>query len=144
MTIKGLYDKIKKVDTELVIQDSMEEVSPLITDRQKGQMLEGVNSKGARIGRYRSGAYAQMKAAMNPIPGFGVPDLLLTGQFYKSIFTEVRGDKVLTDATDEKTQSLVNKYGEEIFGLNKATKSELIKGDLRPVFMKNIRKATGL
>ena len=122
----------------------MEAVGPQLADRQRDQMLEGKNKKGARIGRYRSGAYARMKEVMNPLPGFGVPDLRLTGEFFKQIYVDIRDNTVIVDSTDEKTQSLVNKYGEEIFGLSKNTKSEFIKKDLRPVFMKKISEATGL
>jgi hypothetical protein len=144
MTIKGLRDKIQKVDVDQVIETSMEEVSPLMSDRQRGQMIEGVNKKGAKIGRYRNAAYARKKNQMNPIPGFGIPDLLLTGAFYRGIYTEVRGSRVIIDSTDEKAPKLVKQYGEEIFGLNKSTKVEFIREDLRPVFMREIKKATGL
>lgn len=142
-SILNLYNRIKKVDVNTVVSDTIEEASPLITDRQKGQMLEGVNAKGARIGRYRNPAYAQMKAAMNPVAN-GSVDLLLTGDFYRGIYTEARGDTIVIDSTDEKTDSLAKKYGEIIFGLNKNTKAELIREDLKPIFLKNIKAATGL
>lgn len=144
MTIKALHTKISKVNTDQVVEDSMGEVSPLIADRQKDQMREGKNSKGAKIGRYRSPGYARMKNRMNPIPGFGVPDLLLTGAFYNEIFAEPRGNKLVISSTNEKIAKLEDRFGPEIFGLNRNTKAELIREDLRPVFMKNIRKATGL
>jgi hypothetical protein len=144
MTILGLRNKIQNVNVDKVIQESMEEVAPLITDRQKGQMIEGTNKKGAKIGRYRNAAYAQKKNQMNPIPGFGIPDLLLTGAFYKGIYTEIRGSRVIIDSTDEKTPKLARQYGEEIFGLDKSSKVELVREDLRPVFMREIKKATGL
>lgn len=76
---------------------------------------------------------------MNPVPGLGIWDLRLTGDFYRSIYAEVRGDKVIIDATDEKTESLVKRAGEEIFGLNKPTKEEFIKQDLEPVFLRKIK-----
>jgi hypothetical protein len=144
MTIKGLHDKIKSVNVGEVIESSMEDAAPLIADRQKDQMRDGVNQKGAKIGRYRNPAYARKKNAMNPLPGFGVPDLLLTGAFYKGIYADVRGDKLILDSTDGKTPKLAKQYGEEIFGLNRSTKAEFIREDLRPVFMKRIKKATGL
>jgi hypothetical protein len=142
-TILQLIERIKKADTDNIIEETMEEAAPLITDRQKDQMLGGINSEGKKIGRYRSPAYAAMKSRMNPIPGFGIPDLRLTGDFYKGIYTEVRGDKIITDSVDEKTQDLADKYGEEIFGLSKPVKKEAIK-DIKPLFFKRIRNAIGL
>jgi hypothetical protein len=135
-----MINRVEKANIDKVITESMEEVAPLITDRQRDQWIQGLNSKGQKIRRYRSASYAKLKHAMNPVAGLGFWDLDLTGQFKKETFTEIRGDKVIIDSTNEKTQSLVDRAGEEIFGLNKPTKKELINDDLQPVFMKNIRK----
>jgi len=143
-TLLQLKKRLEALKVDRVSQDSMEAVSNQLADRQRDQMLEGKNRKGARIGRYRNPAYARMKEVMNPLPGFGVPDLRLTGEFYKQVYVDVRDNTVIIDSTDEKTQSLVNKYGEEIFGLNENTKAEFIRKDLRPVFMQKISEATGL
>jgi hypothetical protein len=142
-TLLKLIERIKRTEVDTIIEETMEDASPLITDRQKDQMLGGLNSEGKKIGRYRSPAYASMKNRMNAIPGFGVPDLRLTGDFYKGIYTEVRGDKLIIDSVDEKTQDLADKYGETIFGLNKVTKKEAIK-DIKPLFLNKIRNAIGL
>lgn len=131
--------RIEKADIGKVITESMEKAEPLIADRQRAQMLEGLNSKGQKIRRYRSNAYAKMKHAMNPVPGFGNWDMYLTGALSKSIYAEVRGDAVIIDATDPKTQGLVEKAGEIVFGLNKSTKAELIKDDLQPIVVKRMR-----
>lgn len=139
-TILSLLKRVERLPIDTVITDSMEEVAPMISDRQKGQMLEGLNAKGMKIGHYRNPAYARLKNSMNPVPGLGVPDLHLTGEFYREIYTEIRGEKVIIDSTNEKTEALAKRFGEEIFGLNKPTKAELIKEDLQPVFMKHIRK----
>lgn len=118
----------------------MEAVAPSITREQRAQMMEGKNMEGDKIGRYRNPAYARLKNAMNPVPGLGFPDLKLTGEFHREIYTEIRGDKVIIDSTNEKTEALAKRFGEAIFGLNQDRKSELVKTELQPVFMENIRK----
>jgi hypothetical protein len=106
--------------------------------------MDGLNALGEQIGKYRNPAYARRKNAMNPLPGFGIPDLKLSGAFHRQVYAETRGDKVILDSTDPKTQKLVDKYGEEIFGLNKVSKIEFIKESLRPKFLSVIRKALQL
>lgn len=138
-----LYNRIKKVNHTEAIEDTMEEASPVIRQKQRNQMHSGLNREGKPIGKYRSPAYAKKKNALNPIPGLGVPDLKLTGEFYKGIYSEVRGDKIIIDSTDGKTPALANRFGEEIFGLNKESKAEAVK-EIKPVLIKNMKKATGL
>jgi hypothetical protein len=144
MTIIEMKKRFESLNTDKVIDESLEEVSPLIADRQKDQMREGKNAKGGKIGRYRNAGYARMKNSMNPIPGFGVPDLLLTGAFYSEIFAEPRGDKMVISSTNEKVAKLEDRFGKDIFGLNPPTKAELIREDLKPVLMRNIRKVVGI
>lgn len=142
-TLLQLYNRIQRVKEDEVIEETMDQSSPVITEKQREQMLTGVNSEGKKIGKYRSPAYARKKNAMNPLPGLGVPDLRLTGQFYKGIYTEIRGDKIITDSTDEKTQDLADKYGENIFGLNKDKKAEAVE-KIKPVLVQNMKNAMGL
>lgn len=139
-TLLALIKRVEQLPIDTVISESVEAVAPQITDRQRDQMLEGKNAEGKTIGRYRDPAYARYKNSLNPVPGLGIPDLKLTGEFYREIYAEVRGDKVIIDSTNEKTEALAKRFGESIFGLNKATKAELIKKDLKPVFLKNIRE----
>jgi hypothetical protein len=139
-TILSMIKRVQSFDVTKAAAEAMEEAAPLLTDRQKDQLLEGKNAKGQKIGRYRNPAYARMKAAMNPVPGLGVPDLKLTGDFWKGIYVDIRGDRVIIDSVDEKTQDLVDKYSEAIFGLNKNTKAEFVREDLRPVFIKTVRE----
>ena len=142
-TILSLLQRVQSLNVNTVSQDTMEEAAPIVESWQRDQLLGGKNREGKKIGRYRNPAYAQMKHSMNAVPGLGVPDLRLTGDFYRGIYTDVRGDKIIIDSTDEKTQDLVDKYGEVIFGLSKDTKKEAVK-DIRPIFMQNVRKAVKL
>lgn len=143
-TVSNLIKKFRSLNIEQVAQDSMESALPQLVDRQKDQMLSGLNKKGKIIGKYKSAAYANLKHSMNPIPGLGVPDLLLSGDFYRKIYGDVRGNTLILDSTDEKAGFLAKRFGEEIFGLNKDSKKEFIKEDLKPAFMTEIKKVVRL
>lgn len=138
-TILEMINRVKALNLQDVSERSMEEAAPDMTRRQREQFLEGKNSKGKRIGRYRNPAYARLKAQMNPVPGLGNVDLRLTGEFLKGVYTEIRGDQVIVDSVDEKTNDLAEKYGEVIFGLAPDPKAAFVNEDLQPVFMKNVR-----
>jgi hypothetical protein len=142
-SILELYNRIDKLKVDDIVEDTMTDASPMLRDKQRGQMSDGLNAEGDKIGRYRNPAYARMKNSMNPKPGFGTPDLKLTGAFYKDIYTEVRGDKLIIDSVNEKTQALAEKYSEKIFGLNKETKADAIV-ELKPIFIDRMKTETGL
>jgi hypothetical protein len=76
------------------------------------------------------------KNSMNPLPGLGVPDLKLTGAFYRGFQTKVTPEAFSTSSTDEKNDALTAKY--DPFGLDQESKSEYIE-KLRPVFVKNVK-----
>lgn len=107
------------------------------------QLYEGKDATGGRLRRYRSRLYAEMKNQMNPAPGFGNPDLYLTGAFHRSIRATVTGEGVTFDATDTKAADLVDKYSSAILDISEETSStfaEVVRDD----FMKIIANITGL
>lgn len=103
-------------------------------------MLFGERSDGKKIGKYKSVPYAVRKQAMNPLAGFKIVDLRLSGEFHGGIFADVREDKVVFDSLDSKTEDLVDKYGEKIFGLNQKNASEYSTNYLAPVAVTNFKK----
>lgn len=66
-----------------------------------------------------------------------------TGAFYRSIFAEVQGEELMIDARDRKRDSIVERYGEKIFGLTKDDK-ETLKAESREKAVKWIKEKTGL
>lgn len=143
-TTLDIVKRFEGLNVDTVSQEAMEQVTTPLKEKQKDQLLSGLNRMGEQIGKYRSPAYAKKKYAMNPLPGEGIPDLKLTGAFHREVYAEVRGDKVIVDSTNDKTQALVNKYGEKIFGLNTEKKIEFIKEDLKPAFIREIKKTLKL
>lgn len=148
MTIHGLYDRFQKLDTESIVHESLVATKEGIADQNAEQLLHGLRSDGSEImPEYSNDLYAQVKNRMNPLPGFGVPDLYKTGSFVEHIKVEVGSDKITEDSTDEKSEMLQKKYSKgkaKIFGLSKPYRREYLDQNLRPEFKRRMESATGL
>ncbi len=143
-TIIGLKRKIEAMDVDRIAVSAVSNTTEEMANIQAEQMMHGLDSKGQPIGQYRSPIYAEVKNRMNPLPGFGVPDLKLTGAFYRGIVAKVSGDVVVTDSTDSKSADLQKKYGADVFGLDTQYKGEYLREALQPEFSRQIESATGL
>jgi hypothetical protein len=144
MTIVSLSEKFNQIDTDKIIQESLVETTPQFETSQKDQLYHGKTKTGAPIRpRYRNPKYAAGKAAINPLPGLGVPDLKLTGDFYSGIDVEVGNDVFDIISEDEKGPALENKYP-NIFGLGTTYKSDYLTKGLGPVVRRKITDFTGL
>lgn len=141
ITVNNLLGRLKTVDVKDISFQSVSETKEVITDIQREQMFQGLNSKGNQIGSYASYDYAVEKNDMNPLPGFGIPDLKLTGAFYAGFGTEVTPEEFSTSSSDEKNADLTAKYNP--FGLNKLSKTDYAD-KLRPVLVKNVRNKLSL
>ena len=144
MTIKGLYNGVKAMDVDLVINTAIDKSLPALVQENKKQLYAGFDKSGEKIKRkYRNNKYARVKFGMNPAPGLGTPDLFVTGAFFAGIDVEREGNDILRfGSTDEKGESLERKY--DPFGLGGDYKKEFIGKSLRPNLNIEITKATGL
>ncbi|MDP4151194.1 MAG: hypothetical protein Q8943_17440 [Bacteroidota bacterium] len=142
-TIRGMLEKFRSLDTDLLVEQSVSETTDQYANLNTEQLHQGLNADGEQIGQYRNELYATMKHEMNPLPGFGVPDLRLTGAFYAGIRSVIQGDAVVTESTDEKNTALVEKYG-HLFGLSDKFRQEYVNGSLRPRFRQKVRDVTGV
>lgn len=143
MTITGLRQRLQSLDIEKVASNSLDETKDAFVELNKEQMFEGKNKQGDPIGMYQSKQYSAYKNALNPKPGYGVPDLKLTGAFYRGIKMDVSGVRFTVVSTDSKSSALENKYG-DIFGLSTPFKSEFIDRSLQPEFIKEVKQSLGL
>ena len=136
--INAMIKKAEALNLSEAVGEAIEQTIEEYKDIQRNQLLEGEGQKG-KIGKYRSKSYAARKFLINQKAGEGNVDLKLTGGFYNEIFVDVRNTSVVTDSADEKTGKLVEKYGENIFGLNKVNKAGYSKNVLGPVAVKKIK-----
>lgn len=130
--LKQLRDNIQRA-----LNSSIEDVILGIIQNYKGVLiklnqdqllLEGVDSDGIKLAPYRSQIYAAKKLLLNPA---GVTDLRLTGKFYASFFVNAEDFPLIFGARDSKTDKLVEKYGEKIFGLSEESKRYFINNYLK-------------
>ena len=83
MTIVSLAEKFNSLNTDKIINESLNETKDEFKSINKEQLRAGKTNTGKNIApKYRSKKYALAKNQMNPLPGLGNPDLHLTGAFY--------------------------------------------------------------
>lgn len=136
-TVNDMIARMKSLKIKDVGYQAVTETKEKITDIQREQMFKGLDADGNKIRRYRNNKYAIAKNAMNPLPGLGVPDLKLTGAFYRGFITDVTPEIFSTRSTDIKNDELTAKYNP--FGLNVESKTDY-SDKLRPVFVKNVKE----
>lgn len=118
MDIDQLINNVKKIKPLQIIKDSMAATESRLIEAQQLQMLSGKTSEGKLIGKYKNPKYAIKKFNMNSYAGFGNVDLRLSGEFQRNTKVYFFSTAVIFKSTDQKTPKLVDRYGEQIFGLN--------------------------
>lgn len=139
MTIDRLIANTAALNFNDVIRESVQDTKEILADLQTDQMLHGKNANGNVIGVYAWEEYAEQKSRQNSLPGFGIVDLRREGNFYRGITVNANANSVTITSTDGKTDKLVSKYGEEIFGLNVDYKARYLE-DFNPVAIDKIKK----
>jgi len=97
--------------------EAMMQEAYAIEGLNKDQLLNAKDSNDNIVGRYRSPAYAEYKAQLNPKAGDYNVDLKLRGDFYSGFKLTVNGASYTITSLDWKTDKLKKKYGNYIFGL---------------------------
>jgi hypothetical protein len=142
--INDLLAKLNAMNVQHIAQTIFVATEESLEEIQRSQMEHGLNADGEPIGQYKQEWYADRKNMMNPLAGYGQVDLKHTGRFYDNITVAIINDELIIESTDGKNEALIEKYGENIFGINEDFKQRYIDEDLRPEFKKEIQKATGL
>jgi len=109
----------------------------------RDQMQIGVNAEGKTIGAYRSVSYAKFKKEMGSKAPYRVPDLLLTGAFQRDMILEVDEKDYFITSTDDKTDSLIEKYSDKIFGIGPDSKVQAQSLNTKKL-AELLKQATGL
>lgn len=156
MTIKGLYNKVKQLNTDRIIEKVFEENIDTLNEKNKEQLLAGKNRLGEDIGpTYFEDPYFKTPAAAirysdwkdritpNSKRKRGVPNLYIDGTYHNSRKTTISGDTI-TYTADFLEQEIEAKYGDQINGLGGEFKSEFLENNIRPAINKEITAVTGL
>jgi hypothetical protein len=131
-TIGRLINNLNSVSINTVVRDTLASNQDGLVAAQQKQMLQGKNSAGAIIGKYKNKKYRALKFNMNPLAGYGNVDLRLKGEFQRNIKVYFFSTSFFFKSTDSKYERLTEKYGEIIWGLNKKTTQEVSKKTIAP------------
>ena len=138
MELEQLYKNVVRVGSELSTLAAIagEKNKEELADINVSQMDEGLRSDGKKIVPDYSPNYAKFK-------GFKTPNLKLTGDFHSGVFVERKGDKLLFDSTDDKTDKLESRYSSDIFGItpkNEQKAADEMDEDLLKLVEKELEK----
>lgn len=134
MDIYEIQEHFKSLDVEKEIAYAIEDKKNELSQQQRIQMQKGKNALGKDIGKYKSAAYARLKAQLgiNPFFRSGFKDLLLTGDTQRQIFVDARNDGVVIDSAADpiKVKAIIEREGEDVFGLNDESTTEFVVNHL--------------
>lgn len=106
------------------------------------QMYQGTNSKGQDIvPNYAQSTIARKKRKGQPFDRVTLND---TNEFYTKTSAFADDNKIYIDSDVPYTKYLVERYGEEIFGLNNENRKEFIFGKYWGVLRMRVESTTGL
>ena len=146
-TVADLLESIEKVDLPIIIETAIEETAQdYIQLNTEQQLFKGVDADGGQLTPlYKSKSYARKKNEMNAAPGYGVPDLKLTGSFYENQKLTVNGDDINLDSDVDHAQYLEKNYGAaKIYGLDPENQEVYNFGAFQDAFANKITETTGL
>lgn len=136
--------KFEALDPVEVIGDAIQATAAEAKNLNREQLfLRGEKADGTRLKDYKSDKYARRKYAMNPAPGFGVPDAYLTGELQRELFIDVRSDTVVFDSTSPHAAFMIERDGPAVFGLTDDSK-EKYRETFMPVALRDIKAKTGV
>lgn len=149
-SIRFLLERLQGLNLVTLTTASINNTAYRAITLNQSQIYSGHDVDGDEISPgYRLLTYAQSKYSMNPLPQFtraefGVPNLILTGAFYKAFKAkEGKPGAILIDSDDSKTEELKRKYG-HIMGLSDNNVAIYVKEDFFPEFADGFEAATGL
>ncbi len=131
--IKLMRDKLYKATPDVVGNEVLSIIrknDAILIRLNHEQLMQGRTSLGKEVQPpYQSVWYAEFKLTKNPL---GVVDLNLTGAFYNGWFVSADTFPIFLGSADEKTFSLVKKYGKDIFGEDKDSLEQIRKDIVKP------------
>jgi hypothetical protein len=114
-TVFDLLQSAQALEPDALMEAAMAAGGEVYVGQQQKQMFDGINSEGLAIEPEYSPLTVQIKESKGqPSSRVTLKD---TGEFYKGIYTDPKGDKMYVDSKDSKSNELQEKYGDEIFGI---------------------------
>ena len=139
--IESLQAKLKRLNDDLLIaflQSALNKHQADITELNKKQLEKGEKADGSMFEEYSHRTVKIRQLEGNPVKGRLIA-LYDTGDFWKGFWSIAKDGKLSMLSRDQKTNMLISKYGESIFGLTDSNFKKL--GDIiMPTLQKTITK----
>jgi hypothetical protein len=111
-TVFGMYNKYMAAINGSLLSDAIMATDIELIDVNQGNLMEGMNALGLKIEpKYKNPKYALKKEQKNSFPGYGTPDLYVTGSFHEKIELFISGGVLQWENSDGKAADLLAKYG---------------------------------
>jgi len=112
-----------------------------MTDLEKERLFSGQNADGSWV----EPPYTPFTVELKEEKGQPTDRVTLkdTGDFYEGFIVERKGDVVIFTSTDWKTNALVEKYGDAIFGLSTFDQADTWEASLH-LIIQWFKRETGL
>lgn len=136
--LRKFKDYLPSMLEDIIMQKEDAIVSAIADDQL---YRRGITGKGRKIMSYAP--YTPYTIRIKKQKGQPTTRVTLrdTGAFHSSMFIVFEADGFYITASDEKTQALIAKYGEEIFALTNKNFTRIIRSHVRKELVKRIKKA---
>jgi hypothetical protein len=139
-TVWQVLEKVKEIDAVKLMVQAMQEPAPVYIEQQKLQMYDGINSQGLAIEpEYHPFTVIEKERKGQISTHVTLKD---TGDFYNAIYIENRATDFLIDSKDRKSNTLQEKYGDEIFGLDTDYKQPYLEQVQKQIYVKTVKALT--
>ncbi len=141
MTLHELQRRLNGFDIRQEVVVTIEETAETIADFNRKQLFAGLRSTGTEI----KPSYAPYTILVKDQKGQPTDRVTLkdSGSFYDGIEVDVNSETYNLSSSDEKTDELMKKYGDRIFGLTKESRGEYVAFTFFPALREKITKKLG-
>src|ERR1700688_2324220 len=146
-TISELYEAFGQINLREDLQILILENGTAIAELVESQLEQGKLGNDTKIApTYANKYYSKKKYGMNPTPGYGVPDLKVTGEYYKGIGVAIRSadEYVIESDVPYALQPSITQYGDELLALSDENKQIYCNDTLGPAISDYILEKTGI
>lgn len=143
-TVSEMLRRLNSIDVIEMAADIVDEHQQKYLDLIKGQLKSGKDKTGAAIipsylvNNYANRRYAIKKYASNSLPGYGNPDLYLSGSLYEALKLARTSNTLTITSSVSYFEHIDKKYGEQPFGLDEDSKDIYRENVLFPLLSKRI------
>lgn len=146
MTLGQLNINAQKIDANKLLDEVIQQNASYFIDKLQKQLQKGQIRKGdiVRSYEYLSAKYKKRKQQMNPSAG-GKVDLKNTGDFYRGMFLDKKGNEFLINSSDWKADKLKQRYSnDDIMGLSKQNTNEIAGQVIEQDYTQQLRNKLGI